>query len=314
MKKIGVIVLLVAIGLCGCQDSSDVYFIKKSTDFPEVVAINPQILEFPSIMAIRDWTISGQSLICKSRHTNYFFYEFNLSDLAPKDSFCMTGQGPEEFLFPELLVTKDKGCFIIDNAKREGFFYTNGKFEKVVSFNSRDIMSSLHEYDYPLIGYKSDVPNELTWKLVNIEAGATLDSVLYVDEDRKGEALMKFDFEWTFEGNRLYMASRIEDKVTVYPIENGKLMEECVWKGNETSSSKYTYTAIDCTKDYVYLLSSKKEQSEVEVYSKKGEPVCLFKLGIHVIDMLVDEEFGRLLFLTTDQELAFVELSPQKNG
>lgn len=28
MKKIGVIVLLVAIGLCGCQDSSDVYFIK----------------------------------------------------------------------------------------------------------------------------------------------------------------------------------------------------------------------------------------------------------------------------------------------
>lgn len=314
MKGICIIALLAAVVLNGCQDSSDGNLIKKSTDFPEVVTVNAQILEFPTIMSIRGWTIDGQTLICKSRHTDYFFYEFNLPDLAPKDSFCMTGQGPEEFLFPELLVTKDKRRFIIDNAKKGGYFYANGKLEKVVSINSQDIMSSLHEYDYPLIGYKSDVPNELTWKLVNIETGATLDSILYVDEDKKGEALMKYDFEWTFGDNRLYMASRKEDKVTVYLIENGKLMEACVWKGNETSLSKYTYTAIDCTEDYVYLLSSKKEQSEVEVYSLKGEPVCLLKLGTHVVDMLVDEKYGRLLFLTADQELVFVELSPNKNG
>lgn len=308
MKKIFSPLFLLTLLLMGCKNNSDSNLVVKSTNFPKIIAVTPQIIEFPAIMAVRDWNITNQSLICKSRHTDYFFYEFSLSDFTLKDSFCVHGQGSEEFLFPEMLVMKENKRLIVDNGKKKIYSYENNKIEKVASVKTLDIMSSVKEYAYPIIGYKTHLPNELVWKLVDIEKGITLDSILFVDEDKKGQAFAKYDFEWDFDGNKLFMASRKEDNIKIYSIDNNKVTEQCIWKGNEGFESTYTYTAIDCSLDKVYLLSQKEENSEVEIYTKHGEPTCLLKLGLPVVDMLLDEGYNRLLLLTANEELGIINL------
>lgn len=309
MKKFFSPLFLLTLLLMGCKNNSDSNLIVKSTNFPQIIAVTPQIIEFPVIMAVRDWNITNQSLICKSRHTDYFFYEFSLSDFTLKDSFCVHGQGPEEFLFPEMLVMKENKQLIVDNGKKKIYSYENNKIEKVASVKTLDIMSSVKEYAYPIIGYKTHLPNELVWKLVDIEKGITLDSILFVDEDKKGQALAKYDFEWDFNDNLLFMASRRKDMITIYSIEDSKVIKQYVWKGDTKFNSSYTYTAIDCVSDRVYLLSQKNEKSEVEIYTKHGDPICLLKLEMDVIDMLVDKKYNRLLLLTSEEKLGVIDLS-----
>ena len=319
MKKLSFILcflLLVLFQACTVSEKTGSEILYKSVDFPKSLNLTCTQVELPAVVEMMGWCLDDSLLYFRSTDTEYFFYTFRLSDFSLVDSCGRKGQGPNEWLFPRMTTMPDGGLFIMDSSNKRGFYrMKNQEVTRLASCKNFDNVSDMQIYKYPLIGYMNFFPREVSWKLYDVEAGLTKDSIRYLDESNKGQALQQHEFFWNFAADdKVVLAHLYRDEYTVLQLKGDTINSVQICQGDDytDSSNGFYYGDVECSDKYIFLLShkrqtkSKRNATEVEVYDYQGNPVCLLKLGIAAQHMLLDRPRQRLLFLSPDDDYVYV--------
>lgn len=286
----------------------------KSNDFPKILDVSCKQIELPAIIEMMSWCLDDSLLYFKSTDTEYFFYTFDLDDFALVDSCGRKGQGPNEWLYPEMTIMSDGERLILDKG---AFYRLKGQnITKLAPYRRFENISGLQFLEYPLVGYMYFSPKEVGWKLYDMENMVTKDSVAYKDEGNKGQALQQYDFFWDYAANnKVVMAHLYEDKYTVLHLQNDTIGKKQIYKGDvsfDSNRGELCYGDIECTEKYLFLLSHKRQKegylnaTEIEVYDYEGNPVALLKLGIAAQHMLVDKVRQRILLLSPSDDFLYI--------
>lgn len=323
MKKyLSLFVSLLFLQSCVFQENAKNQINEKSCDFKGVFEVSCKQIELPAVIDVVNWCLNDSLLFCQSDNTENIFYAFSLIDFSLVESFGTKGMGPKEWLYPQMALSKNEKM-ILDDGKRKLSYIENQDIVKSVPYKGLDIPSDFKIYSYPLIGYMNFNPREVSWKLYDIETNQVKDSILYVDETNKGMALQLHEFFWDFgRDNTVVLASLYKDQYTVAKIQEDSIAQSLVYKGdgssicetfNGSSTSKLFYGDVECSEDYIFLLSHKHQSrsegigsTEVEMYDYSGNPICLIKLDIYAQNMLLDIPRKRLLLLTPGDDYVYI--------
>jgi len=317
MKKNSIFILIIIfLQSCASFDKREDCVYEKSVDFPKMINLNCKQIDLPATIEPMSWCLDDSLLYFRSSDTEYFFYTFRLSDFVLVDSCGRKGQGPDEWLFPRMATMSDGGLLVMDSSVKRGFYrMKNKEIVKLASCRNFDNISDMHVYKYPLIGYMNFFPREVSWKFYDIETGITKDSILYLDETNKGQALQQHEFFWDFAtSDRVVLAHLKRDQYTILQLQNDTIGSVCIYQGDDYSNSlsEYYYGDVECSDKYIFLLSHKRQaegklnSTEIEVYDYEGTPVCLLKLGIAAQHMLLDKPRQRLLLLSPVDDYVYI--------
>lgn len=317
MKKLSLLLFLfVALQSCTSSEQSEGGMRDKSIDFPKTIDVACKQVDLPAVVEMMGWCLDDSLLYFRSTNTEFFFYRFRLSDFSLVDSCGRKGNGPDEWISPNITTMQNQSLLVMDFGSKRGFYQMKGKeFAKLASYKYFDNVSDMQVYKYPLIGYTNFFPREVSWKLYDIEAGVTRDSIRYLDETNKGDALGQHEFFWNFmAGNKVVLAHLKRDQYTILQLQGDTIDKVQIYQGDDLSDSPsgYYYGDVECTDKYIFLLShkrqteGKRDATEVEVYDYEGNPVCLLKLGIAAHHMLLDKPRQRLLFLSPADDYVYV--------
>lgn len=308
--------MLVFFQSCTFTSKTENGICEKSIAFPKTVDLLCKQIDLPATLEMMYWCLDDSLLYFRSTDTEYFFYTFRLSDFSLVDSCGRKGQGPDEWLFPRMTTMADGGLLVMDSSKKRGFYQMkNRTVTQLASCKNFDNITNMQVYRYPLIGYMNFFPREVSWKLYDIESGLTKDSIRYLDETNKGQALQQHEFFWDFgPDDKVVLAHLNRDQYTVIQLRDNRIDDVLLYQGSDFSDSvnEYYYGDVECTEKYIFLLSHKRQSkgnmdsTEVEVYDYEGNPVCLLKLGISAQHMLLDKPRQRLLFLSPDDDYVYV--------
>ena len=299
--------LIVLLCLASCQQTPknlNDAVLKKKTLFSENERseVRTNAFDLDTVVVIDEWLLHENQLICKSRKNKFFFYHFNIKDFSYNKAWGSKGEGPDEFIAPHLLPLSSTSCLVIDNGKREVVCLDNGGVVKKMLMPTKVVSSPLM-YKYPLIGYVEKSPHKIVWQIQNIETLERIDSLSFIDDTRQGNSFL-YDFCWDIHENILLLASLYEDRFMMAEIQNGRIVNKVLYYGDGLADENTPcYSDVQCTKEYIYLLSQKEVDirkgegfSVVEIYDYNGNPKMLLELDIIARRMLVDTENERLLF------------------
>ena len=317
--KTTAIAALACMAACTSPEMGKVQTLEKENDFKQTIDLVCEQMEVPAIISIREWQIQDSLLLCQSDDTDYFYYRFRLSDFALVDSFITKGQGPGEFIFPTMARSENDEWLALNRGKREFVKMKGKEMIKEIPYKRYENITDMKTYRYPLVGYMNFFPREVTWKLFDVETNTVKDSILYMDETNKGQALQQHDFKWDFGAdNRVVLAFRNRDEYTVAKLQADTIANIKIYHGTESTASGAYYTDVQCSDKYIFLLSGKHDastmesdehSSEIEVFDYEGNAVCLLKLDYAASNMLLDKKNSRFLFTSySDDDIHFAPI------
>lgn len=270
-----------------------------SCDFNANLDVSTINVELDEILEIQDWYIHDTLLICKNDVGTPFYYTFDLATFKKVNSFGQKGNGPTEWISPQL-VSNQKDLFVIDNQtknihKVDSIMSKIGKSKEVFAINY------LHSRNYPICSYLTYSPKETSIKLYNIENDSLVEEFLLVNKEYKQR------FSYDINGNKLVTAYNRVERITIYSIEEDYSLSPSITLNGSLSESpnQYYYSDVVCDEKYFYLLSQKNVNfknidgySQIEVYDYLGNNIALIKLDILAKRMLMDKINDRFILLS----------------
>lgn len=312
--------LLLFISIISCNNYNEYITKRKSTDFARRIHLNSKSKELDGIINIDNWVLTDSQIVCRSSGTDNSFYTIDNRTFTIKDSFATKGEGPEEYIMPNIIPNTSNSYLIADVSKKEIQLWEDGNIKKRMSTPVMT-MNDPQIWKYPFMGCTEIFPNALIWKMVNIEKGVVCDSLLFDDPQKEGKAIIN-DFAYRFHNNKFVLLHYQLDKLMIADINlENRLENKIVFEGDTpTSDESILYSDLACTDNFIYLLSQKKvnieEQSglsTIEVYNYEGRPVCLIELDMIASSFLIDIRNNRMLFLSPlDEKIHFISWNEEK--
>lgn len=268
-------------------------------DFDTNLDISTTSVELEEILDIQDWYIRDSLLICKNSLGSPFYYSFNLSNFQFNSSFGQKGNGPTEWISPQLVVGRNN-LFVIDNQtkylyKIDSVISKMGKCKELFAINY------LQTCNYPICSYLTYSPKETLIKLYDVEKDSIMNETILANNDYKER------FAYNVNSKFLVTAYNRIERIVIYTTENNyKLSPSIILNGTlNESPGKYYYSDVVCDENFFYLLSQKNVDftningySHIEVYDYSGNNIALLKLDIFAKRMLLDEKNNRFVFLS----------------
>lgn len=206
------------------------------------------------VMQLDQWALYESTIVCKNENGNPFFFAFNSYDFSFITSFGNKGQGPTDFISPQI-VKKDKQFSVVDNGKNTlkkiSFNKTSFQEKEQTDLAKGILFNEPVTYSDNLICYTDLTPNKLSLILYNIHTNSIVDRIDFHDENKKGESY-KYNFKFDLYNNKLALAHEFFDQITVYNISDKGFKEQFTIIGNkvrdvnlETAEQTF-YTDLQC--------------------------------------------------------------------
>lgn len=316
--------LIAAMTSCGGRMSQGNGVCEKNADFPKVVSVPDSAIELDAIIRIDGWNVGDSALVCLSEDTDKLIYRFDLDNFQTIDSFGVKGQGPGEFLSPNLAKSTHKRTIVADSEKR---IFTEFKGNEQSEIKCQDewmLFNQLCDVNYPIVssyelGFDNENNEVLKWTVMDVTTGKKIDSIYFNRYDEAYPNVRMF-LSTSTNGKYIVFITIPKDEFQIAEVNpDGKIIERTIYKGSkEMSNERPYYVDVVCGKNYVYLLSAKNARfskdgisgnSEVEIYTYDGNPVALLQLDVVSIKMMLDEDRGRLLLTSPlDEDIHIVQL------
>ena len=317
-------VLIVAMISCGESKSKGNSVCEKNADFPKVVSVPDSAIELDAIIHIDEWNVGDSALVCLSENSDKLFYRFDLDNFQKIDSFGVEGQGPGEFLSPNLMKSANKRTIVADSQKRNFIEFKGNEQSEINCPDLWMLFNQLCDVNYPIVcsyelGRDSEMNEVLKWTTMDVTTGETIDSI-YFNRYEAGYPDIRLFLRTSTNGKHIVFITIPKDEFQIAEVSNdGKVIKRNVYKGSvEMSNERPYYVDVVCGKDYFYLLSAKNAvftkdgvsgNTDIEIYDYDGNPVALLQLDVISISMVLDEDRGRLLLTSPlDEDIHLVQL------
>lgn len=282
--------------------------------FGKEIHISPKPMPTDTMIAFENWNMMDSLLLVESNGTENIFYLLHPKHLKTKCSFGKRGNGPEEFTMPHL-IQGSPGIMILDNALHVIRWLSSetGRTEKETALPAGKAYWHPCYFDENTLCLIESSPNELKWLLYDIPAQEVKDSLLFVDETNKGNAV-QYEFAYYADSARLAISFNYDNVVSYYNIHNKKLIPRFTIKGEKQDGKMYG-TDILVFEDNIYVLNQEnidmqtyEGESFLDVYSNEGNSLCRIHLNMIAGCMQMDKQNGRILFYSPLNEEAFFSL------
>ncbi len=318
-----IVITLISCLLTCCKVNTDVrkhgqVVIRQA--FEKEIYVTPKSMPIDTIIAFENWNIVDSLLLVESNGTEDFFYVLHSDNFKMEHSFGKKGNGPEEFIMPHL-VQGSPEIMILDNALHSINWLSSdtGLIERKTMLPLQNTYWQPHYFDENTLCFIQNSPNELKWVIYDIQTKEIKDSLLFIDETNKGNAI-QYEFAYYVDTTQLAISFNYNNAISYYKIHNKKLIPQFTIKGEKQDDKMYG-TDVFILGDNIYVLNQEnidmqthKGETYLDVYSKKGNSLCRIHLNIIAGCMLLDLQNGKVLFYSPENEDAFfsVHLSELK--
>lgn len=308
MTKTRIFIFLgVLFTLVGCSKSNSEYNIiteKLSLDFQKEYSIELEAKSFPALIDIEDFFACGNSLVCFSELDTFAVHCFNLNDFSFQKKLGKRGEGPNEFIEPNLIksneVISDEN--IVDTWRFK-IIYKND----TIKINN-DLPNSISEINNHLLGYYTLADGDRCFKILDKDLKAVTDSI---SMENLGEDLKMKPFQWGANGKQIVFSFLNENVISIlYPAISDK--DILLLKGSKLPSDKIAFLSPVCTEDKFYLISNhevdfKNTSGESEIWSfdYEGNPIERVKTNIIATRMCYDGNNNQLILKGLDDDVLY---------
>lgn len=308
MKNLNVIkftsdcfLLLMLIMQVGCSDSDKLHdwdlCEEKSSDFFQKYSIQTRSISTDAILSIDEWLLDDTLVVCATHKNEYCFYRLHVDSFHLIDSLGKRGNGPDEFVFPQISSHSSGVYYVIDNGRNKSYFMNKDNITPIRTKKQNGLIAAPRLINYPIVGHVENMQSKKVWKKQNILTGEILDSLCI-------ESAMSEDLYWSCFGDKVVIGFLNQNQFAVGTQENEEMMCWTLFAGY-TQKNKLYYSDVVCGENCFYLLSQQQVDmrggsgySTIEVYDMKGRPLVCIDLDIVARRMLIDEKNKRVMLLS----------------
>ena len=316
--------------------------LKGKNPFGEIIELKGELIVVDTLIfkpTEIEMVTKDNLMVMKSRSHDGVFALLSLPDLQLINTFGSMGQGPDEFMFPNLCKHVDSGILATVVEKTNGKIYNilpNGSLQRNnIQIPKTKSGMSASNGEYPALMTDSILyfaANSSTGKSVFTVGGT--DSIwvneiqdLALDSRRKGWANYIGDLAINMEQTRMVYAYKYFKLVKFFDMEHQTVRTVNFEREEFDESTQYIVNGLDANithywgicagKKYVYMLYSGRTPYQVasdnnkrnyfihvEKYDWNGQPIAKYKLDQWGY-FTVDEENNTLYLVSTNDDSAF---------
>jgi hypothetical protein len=274
------------------------------------------------------FVIVGDFFVFASPRTDTVIFIYSLPDFHFVKCFGIKGQGPNDFLEPEIVNSNTTDLYLFGNSNSELL----KKFDIHASDENKLVIKEYKLSGIPygirnltvindsILFYFDDIPMKIGLKSFDLKLGKMINSrEIKVEERHQHENEYRnigtlSANEHTLSYSYLYQ-NRIDFMYHDFSIKK-------IIKGDKQSirinpsdirDSKFFYTAYYAGKEKTYFLywgfspnKSENNKQYIEVYDREGNPLIKYKLDITIYRFTVDEKTNRIYGLSEAEDSIFM--------
>ena len=293
--------------LVGCSKSNSKSTItteKLSLDFQKEYSIDAEAKSFPALIDIEDFFVCGNSLVCFSDLDTFAVHCFNLNDFSFQNKLGKRGEGPNEFIEPNIIKSKESISEnnIVDSWRFK-IIYNNDTIRI-----DNGLPNDISEINNHLLGYYTLEAGDRCLKIFDKDLKTVTDSISMgsLSEDLK----MK-PFNWATNGKQIVISFINENIISIlHPdiFDNDILL----LKGSNLPSGKIAFLSPVCAEDKFYVINNNEVdfktssgESEIWSFDYEGNPIERIKTNIIATRMCYDNSNNRLILRGREDDVLY---------
>jgi len=304
--------------LCSCGNSNESARVESlSSQFPTEINAVDSVYELPVEVAIKQWSMSGDTLIILTTDHKNMIMTIDLKDMSLIDSIGTIGQGPGEFLTPVLLNSDKDEMFLADAMKGTYHRLQSSGYGPVVY----NLGTSVAMNDAYIVSPHNLLNVEYTPKYTrmiirDLVSGNVTDSLNLPIVALNRDNISTPDFKVGSAGKYSVVAYQGVNRFDIITNDGEKLNSRTVFEGNSpTGNLQFFYIGVENAPEYFALLSMKGKDvtdrsttPDIELYDYNGNPIAKIHINFVTGKMLMDSANNRMLLLGQDDKLHIISL------
>lgn len=298
----------VILAFISCKsDESKSGIIKRdmNTDFYVEISGLPQEVSFPAIIDVADFFVSEDELVCFSELDTFAVHCFNLDNFSFIEKFGKRGEGPDEFLEPDVVKTHSSSINVVDAYKFK--ILTENDTVEI----KNDLPNQLEMLDNDNLGYYTldEVAGDRCLKILDMDKKAVSDSIFL--NDISPDLKMK-PFFWSSNGDKVVISFINANMLAILDAKSG-LKNGLLLKGPELQSGQIAFLSVECTDDAFYVLNISNVdmengmgESEIWKFDYDGNPLMKIKTGIVATRMCYNPRDNQFILKGTDDDVLYL--------
>jgi hypothetical protein len=309
MKLYNAIYVATIATLCSCGGNKSAATYTLNTNFEKEITATDTVLPTTALFSVDRWCLHNNELVILSRNTDKVLFRLDASTGNVVDSIGRMGEGPDEFVAPELLNSRE--IMVADNVKRCVFNVTATGISKADDFGDNILpINYPFTVDYPYLGYVTKVQTDHVVFLQDITTGEVTDSLNLADSELP-QQLSSPDCVVTGNSSHMVCAWQGTEKFWIASVSDHKISQVKKFIGSsEVGNTQFYYVGADCGENGFALLSMKGvdptapdvKPNSVEIYDYDGTPKLKINLNFIAYSMLYDEANNRVFLLSMADE------------
>jgi hypothetical protein len=279
------------------------------------------------IIDVNNWISIDNQIIIQTSVIDTFFFSYLLPDWQIYSTFGRKGQGPQDYLFPQMATDGNKKLYIYDNAKHDLVEYVllENKFIIKDKIKNRNpvLIDKMLNIDEITFFIKENTPNEIKFKILANKNNELIKlSDFVVESDLRGDTPFN---DFVIANYKKYIATAYihKNQICLYQIkENNKIKTLTDFtKETEVNKDKYFYTDLCCNEKYIYALYqglvpnlvTEQDRSAIIIYNWSGEAIKKLNLD-RIINKIIIDRHSNYIYAISPYESDYIYKYRIKTG
>lgn len=270
-------------------------------------AISSEKVPLPITIDVSDIVMIGSSIACISEQDTFAIHLLDAKNFSPLSKFAKRGEGPGEYLEPEIVVPLDSNLSIVDCWRSRVYDISMGD----TLYLDTDLPNQIRETGKHQYGYIILNGREHLFKIMDFRTGEITDTL---SMSTVSPELNDSEYFWATNGKKAVFAFLKKRTVLIFDLKDGVLKN-----GNMLNSSlnegEFAYSGVACLNDRFALLSHTGVDFEkgtgnsgIEIYDYDGKPIQHIETDLITKRFVYDTENKRFVLTGIDDE--FLNIIP----